>query len=356
MSRLSASVDDWQGHTFSRLAALPEEAEPLERAQLLAAQFVGTEIIHLGHDTAALDLLLQFEAALQTLPREIAPPQSLNSPGWIITWPQLNRSTLSSPHVLAAVSLPSATPSPTTAHTSIQDLLLEVFRDQPTRRLRCAHLDADALSLAGDARVVEGGGAIRVAASCVAPGTVRPCHAYNRVVVNCTCHSTLRLACHTLNKIGGNQERRRSRKAQRRRVKIVPVFITLATVGIAIVLGRAMWEAYVVAPWTRDSRVRAYVVTMAPEVSGRIVEMPVLDNQFVHKGDVLMVIDRPTTGSLSTCRSRRAAGQGYGRKCTGQGGTPAQAERSSGERRRQADPRGDRIGNPCAASTGCCPI
>src|SRR6266478_1138882 len=80
-------------------------------------------------------------------------------------------------------------------------------------------------------------------------------------------------------------------KAQRRRVKIVPVFTTLATVGIAIVLGRAMWDAYVVTPWTRDSMVRAYVVTMAPEVSGRIVEMPVLDNQFVHKGDVLMVID-----------------------------------------------------------------
>jgi RND family efflux transporter MFP subunit len=80
-------------------------------------------------------------------------------------------------------------------------------------------------------------------------------------------------------------------KVRRRRVKIVPVFITLATVGIAIVLGRAMWEAYMAAPWTRDSVVRAYVVTMAPEVSGRIVEMPVRDNQFVHKGDVLMVID-----------------------------------------------------------------
>ena len=80
-------------------------------------------------------------------------------------------------------------------------------------------------------------------------------------------------------------------KAQRRRVKIVPMLITLATVGIAIVLGRAMWDAYMVAPWTRDSMVRAYVVTMAPEVSGRIVEMPVHDNQFVHKGDVLMVID-----------------------------------------------------------------
>jgi multidrug resistance efflux pump len=54
-------------------------------------------------------------------------------------------------------------------------------------------------------------------------------------------------------------------KAQRRRVKIVPVFVTLAIVGIAIVLGRAMWDAYMVSPWTRDSMVRAYVVTMAPE-------------------------------------------------------------------------------------------
>jgi multidrug resistance efflux pump len=80
-------------------------------------------------------------------------------------------------------------------------------------------------------------------------------------------------------------------KAQRRRVKIVPVLITLTMVGIAIALGRAMWDAYMVAPWTRDSVVRAYVVTMAPEVSGRIVEMPVHDNQFVHKGDMLMVID-----------------------------------------------------------------
>ncbi|SHG90726.1 efflux RND transporter periplasmic adaptor subunit [Bradyrhizobium erythrophlei] len=80
-------------------------------------------------------------------------------------------------------------------------------------------------------------------------------------------------------------------KARRRRVKIVRVFITLTTVGIAILLGRAMWDAYMIAPWTRDSVVRAYVVTMAPEVSGRIVEMPLRDNQFVRKGDMLMVID-----------------------------------------------------------------
>jgi RND family efflux transporter MFP subunit len=45
------------------------------------------------------------------------------------------------------------------------------------------------------------------------------------------------------------------------------------------------------APWTRDGTVRVYVVTMAPEVVGRIVELPVADNQFVHKGDLLVVID-----------------------------------------------------------------
>ena len=52
-----------------------------------------------------------------------------------------------------------------------------------------------------------------------------------------------------------------------------------------------MWHAYMGAPWTRDGTVRVYVVTMAPEVAGRIVELPVADNQFVHKGDSLIEID-----------------------------------------------------------------
>jgi multidrug resistance efflux pump len=79
--------------------------------------------------------------------------------------------------------------------------------------------------------------------------------------------------------------------ARRRRFHIFPLLITLAVIAVAVVLGRAMWDAYMGAPWTRDGTVRAYVVTMAPEVEGRIVELPVADNQFVHKGDLLMVID-----------------------------------------------------------------
>jgi multidrug resistance efflux pump len=78
---------------------------------------------------------------------------------------------------------------------------------------------------------------------------------------------------------------------RRRRLRIFPWLITLAVVAVAIWLGWEMWRAYMEAPWTRDGTVRAYVVTMAPEVAGRIVELPVADNQFVHKGDLLMVID-----------------------------------------------------------------
>ena len=75
------------------------------------------------------------------------------------------------------------------------------------------------------------------------------------------------------------------------RIPVIPFLITLGTVALAALLAWAMWDAYMGAPWTRDGTVRAYVVTMAPEVAGRIVELPVADNQFVRKGDLLMVID-----------------------------------------------------------------
>jgi multidrug resistance efflux pump len=81
------------------------------------------------------------------------------------------------------------------------------------------------------------------------------------------------------------------RDSIRPRNRIVPIMITVGTVVLAALLAWAMWEAYMSAPWTRDGQVRAYVVTMASEVAGRVVELPVADNQFVHKGDLLMKID-----------------------------------------------------------------
>jgi multidrug resistance efflux pump len=81
------------------------------------------------------------------------------------------------------------------------------------------------------------------------------------------------------------------RAIHKARIRIIPVLITLATTALAVGVGWAMWNAYMEWPWTRDGTVRVYTVTMAPEVAGRIVDLPVTDNQFVAKGELLMVID-----------------------------------------------------------------
>src|SRR5215468_6205293 len=68
----------------------------------------------------------------------------------------------------------------------------------------------------------------------------------------------------------------------------------LATLGLAlgaILMALVTWDYYVTAPWTRDGRVRVQVASIAPQVSGQIIELRVGDNQYVHQGDVLYVID-----------------------------------------------------------------
>jgi multidrug resistance efflux pump len=62
-------------------------------------------------------------------------------------------------------------------------------------------------------------------------------------------------------------------------------------VVVALIFLWLLWVHYFLAPWTRDGRIRAEVVKVTPEVSGTIVKLNVVDNQFVHKGDVLFVID-----------------------------------------------------------------
>ncbi|MFL5257480.1 MAG: efflux RND transporter periplasmic adaptor subunit [Rhodopila sp.] len=73
-------------------------------------------------------------------------------------------------------------------------------------------------------------------------------------------------------------------------------------------LAWAAWQAYMGAPWTRDGTVRAYVVTMAPEVAGRVVQLPVRDNQFVHKGDLLLVVD-PTDYAIAVDQAQASVKQ-----------------------------------------------
>jgi multidrug resistance efflux pump len=67
--------------------------------------------------------------------------------------------------------------------------------------------------------------------------------------------------------------------------------LTLVIVAVALIAGRWLWAYYEEAPWTRDGRVRADVVTIAPDVSGLVTEVAVRDNQTVKRGDVLFRID-----------------------------------------------------------------
>ncbi|MDG0022782.1 HlyD family secretion protein [Trinickia sp. Y13] len=69
-------------------------------------------------------------------------------------------------------------------------------------------------------------------------------------------------------------------------------FIATALVFVlALALGRSLWVHYMDEPWTRDGRVRAQIVNVAPDVSGAVVDLPIADNMFVKKGQVLMQID-----------------------------------------------------------------
>jgi uncharacterized membrane protein YccC len=63
------TANEWEARTFSRLSALPEQADPLQRGQLLAALSVGTEIIRLRQVARRFELHAELDAALDALAR-----------------------------------------------------------------------------------------------------------------------------------------------------------------------------------------------------------------------------------------------------------------------------------------------
>jgi RND family efflux transporter MFP subunit len=70
------------------------------------------------------------------------------------------------------------------------------------------------------------------------------------------------------------------------------VVLTLGLVAAGCVGGYELWDYYLFSPWTRDARVQADVVNIAPDVAGFVTDLRVKDNQVVHKGEVLLVIDQ----------------------------------------------------------------
>jgi len=73
---------------------------------------------------------------------------------------------------------------------------------------------------------------------------------------------------------------------------LVRIAITLCLVAVAVFAGWRLWQYYMLTPWTRDAKIRADVVIIAPDVSGWVRELKVHDNQQVKAGELLMSIDR----------------------------------------------------------------
>jgi multidrug resistance efflux pump len=63
----------------------------------------------------------------------------------------------------------------------------------------------------------------------------------------------------------------------------VRVILTLFVGVSAAILGWDTVHYYFFSPWTRDARVTADVVTIAPDVSGYVTEVRVRNNQFVKR-------------------------------------------------------------------------
>jgi uncharacterized membrane protein YccC len=71
--------DDWERRMYARLGALPDEATPLQRAQLMAALSVGGEIVRLRHMSPQLGVAAQLDATLAA----IAKGRSATAVAWL---------------------------------------------------------------------------------------------------------------------------------------------------------------------------------------------------------------------------------------------------------------------------------
>ena len=66
---LPRTPEDWEGRMYGRFAALPDQAQPLQRSQLMAAFSVGSKIIQLRRICRRFDFSLGLDAALEAVAR-----------------------------------------------------------------------------------------------------------------------------------------------------------------------------------------------------------------------------------------------------------------------------------------------
>ncbi|REG86871.1 efflux RND transporter periplasmic adaptor subunit [Marinomonas pollencensis] len=74
-------------------------------------------------------------------------------------------------------------------------------------------------------------------------------------------------------------------------MKTMRVLVTVLLVLIAGGAGSWVWNDYMYSPWTRDGRVRADIITVAPDVSGWVTKLDVRHDAVVKKGQLLFQVD-----------------------------------------------------------------
>ena len=119
-------------------------------------------------------------------------------------------------------------------------------------------------------------------------------------------------------------------------------FTLVVTMG-AIWVIRWMWIHDELAPWTRDGRVRADIVKVAPDEPGWVVSVAVIDNQIVRKGDPLFRLDtaryeiavRQAEAAVGRARAVLAEAQREARRNVGLGDLIASEAREQSEARAQ---------------------
>ncbi|EMI5490311.1 HlyD family secretion protein [Providencia stuartii] len=65
---------------------------------------------------------------------------------------------------------------------------------------------------------------------------------------------------------------------------VISVFIIVSSIYL-------LWNHYALSPWTRDGRVRAEINQVTAEVSGKVEQLMIIDNQEVKQGELLLVVD-----------------------------------------------------------------
>ena len=74
---------------------------------------------------------------------------------------------------------------------------------------------------------------------------------------------------------------------------LLRTILTALVLGAVLLAMYALWLRYQVEPVTRDGKVRADIIQIAPDVSGLVTEVRVHDNEPVRRGQILLVIDQP---------------------------------------------------------------